>query len=53
MQEMVEIFVNNGLGIGCVVYLIWFQATTMKEMLNTLQNINERLTAIETKIDNK
>lgn len=53
MQEIVELIVNNGLGVFCVAYLIYFQSTTMKEMLKTLDNINNRLTAIETKIDQK
>lgn len=53
MQEIVELFVNNGLGVACVGYIIYFQSTTMKEMLSTLNAINNRLTAIETKIDKK
>ena len=50
MKEIADIIVNNGIGIGCVVYLIYFQATTMKEMLNTLSSINTRLSVIETKV---
>lgn len=51
MKEIADIIVNNGIGIGCVVYLIYFQSTTMKEMLSTLTSINSRLSVIETKID--
>lgn len=51
MKDIADLFFNYGVGIACVVYLIYFQNTTMKEMLITLQNINTRLTAIETKID--
>lgn len=47
MGEIVDLIVNNGIGIGCVVYLIYFQSTTMKEMLNTLNSINTRLSIIE------
>lgn len=50
MQEIVQLIVDNGIGVGCVIYLIYFQSTTMKEMLHTLKAIGERLTAIETKI---
>lgn len=53
MQELINIFVNNGIGVGCVVYLIYFQSTTMKEMLNTLNSINTRLSIIEDKIEDK
>lgn len=53
MEELVNIFVNNGIGVGCVIYLIYFQSTTMKEMLNTLNSINTRLAIIEDKIEDK
>ena len=51
MKDIADLIFNYGVGIACVVYLIYFQNTTMKEMLQTLTNINTRLTAIETKID--
>jgi hypothetical protein len=53
MEELINLMTNNGIGVACVVYLIYFQSTTMKEMLNTLNSINNRLTAIETTLDTK
>ena len=50
MQELIQMIVDNGIGVFCVGYLIYFQSTTMQKMLTTLQAIGERLTAIETKI---
>lgn len=50
MQEIIQMIVDNGIGVACVVYLIYFQSTTMKEMTKVLQEISNRLTAIETKI---
>lgn len=50
MKEIADIFVNNGIGVACVIYLIYFQLTTMKEMLNNLSLINGRLSVIETKV---
>lgn len=47
MGEIVDLVVNNGIGIACVCYLIHFQSTTMKEMLKTLEGINTRLSIIE------
>lgn len=47
MNEIIDLVTNNGIGIACVVYLIYFQSTTMKEMLNTLNGINTRLSVIE------
>ena len=50
MEEFINMIMNNGLGAVCVAYLIYFQNTTMKEMLNTLNAIGNRLTAIEIEI---
>lgn len=47
MNEIIQLISNYGIGIVCVAYLIYFQSTTMKEMLTTLNSINERLTLIE------
>ena len=51
MEDIVKLFVDNGLSVCCVAYLIYFQSTCMKDMLHTLNAITDRLTAIETKID--
>lgn len=54
MSDIVSLISSNGIGIVCVAYLIYFQATTMKEMLEALNNINIRLSLIEDAIgDNK
>lgn len=50
MNELITMITNNGLGVVCVAYLIYFQCTTMKEMLSTLNAISNRLTAIEIEI---
>ena len=49
MQELVKLLVDNGLSVICVAYLIYFQSTTMKEMVNTLNSIDKRLAIIEEK----
>lgn len=50
MEQFIQLVVDNGIGVACVGYLIYFQSTTMQKMLSTLNVISERLTAIETKI---
>ena len=51
MEEILNLLSNYGLGIVCVGYMIYFQNTTMKEMLHTLGTINERLSIIEEKLE--
>lgn len=53
MVDIVNLLTNNGIGIVCVGYLIYFQTTTMKDMLETLNNISDRLISIEVKLNAK
>lgn len=50
MNEIINIVSNQGVAVGVVIYLIYFQNTTMKEILTTLSSMNTRLSDIETKI---
>lgn len=49
MSDLVTLITNNGIGIVCVAYLIYFQSTTMKSILSTLESIDNRLLKIELK----
>lgn len=42
MNDLITILTNNGIGIACVFYLMYFQHTTMKEIQKTLfeNNLN-------------
>ena len=51
MEVLIKLLVDNGISVVCVAYLIYFQSTTMKNMLATLSLINERLAKIETKLE--
>lgn len=53
MIDIINLIANNGIGIVCVGYMIYFQSTTMREMLNTLNTINTRLSIIEDKLEGK
>lgn len=53
MEDIVNLITNNGIGVICVAYLIYFQSTTMKQILETLTNMNARLSIIETTISSK
>lgn len=56
MNDLVTLITNNGIGVICVAYLIYFQSTTMKDMNTTLTKISTNLTMINErleKIENK
>lgn len=52
MVDLVNLVTNNGIGVICVAYLIYFQNSTMKEILSTLTGINTRLAIIEDRLEN-
>lgn len=43
MNDLIQLIVNNGIGVVCVAYMIYFQLTTMKEMNKTLTEITTTL----------
>ena len=47
IESLVNIIVNNGIGVVCVAYMIYFQLTTMKEMIQTMNKMCDRLENIE------
>ena len=53
MEDLIQLLTNNGIGIVCVAYLIYFQSTTMKSMESILNAIEQRLCVIEDKLERK
>ena len=51
IKSLLDYVFQYGIGTLCVVYMIYFQNTTMKEMLTTLSGINARLSVIEDKLE--
>ena len=40
MGDLIQLIVNNGIGVVCVGYMIYFQLTTMKEMNKTMNEVS-------------
>lgn len=60
METLINLIVNNGIGVVCVAYMIYFQLTTMKEMSKTMQentnvlkSMDVRLAELENKKEGK
>lgn len=43
MEDLIQLIVNNGIGVVCVAYMIYFQLTTMKEMNKTMNEVSTSL----------
>ena len=52
IQGIVDLVINNGLGVVCVIYMIYFQMTTMKEMSQTISKMNTSLELITDRLEN-
>lgn len=50
MEELINLIVNNGIGIVCVAYMIYFQMTTMKEMSKTMQENTNVLKSMDVRL---
>lgn len=51
IEQIINMITQNGIGIACVVYMIYFQLTTMKDMTKAMTVIGNRLERIEEKLD--
>lgn len=58
MEELIKLIVDNGIGVVCVGFMIYFINTTMKDnnkilddMQKTLVAINTNLTTLSTRVD--
>lgn len=43
MGDIIQLICNNGIGVVCVGYMIYFQLTTMKEMNKTMNEVSTSL----------
>ncbi len=58
MENLINLITQNGIGVICVAFLMYFINTTMKdnnkildEMQQTLVSINTNLTTLSTRVD--
>ena len=50
MQDLIQVIVNNGLGVASFMALIYFINTTLKDMNANLINIKDTLVLIQTNL---
>ena len=43
MEELVNLFVNNGVAVACLIYFMWYNNTTLKEFSNKFEELNNTL----------
>ena len=43
MEEMVNLFMNNGVAVACLIYFMWYNNNTLKEFSNKFEVLNTTL----------
>lgn len=58
MEEFINLIVNNGIGVVCVGFILYFVNTTMKKLTENqektniiLQSLTDRLESIEKRLE--
>ena len=52
MEDIINLIFNNGIGVVCVAFMIYFINTTLKDNTDVLNKIQQTLVAIEVNLDN-
>lgn len=43
MEEILNVFVNNGVAVACIIYFMWYNNNTLKEFSNKFEELNKTL----------
>lgn len=52
IKEIIDYIFQYGVGIACLIYLMYFQSTTMKDLTKNQQDLNETLKEVSTNLTN-
>ncbi|MBO7043825.1 hypothetical protein J6W34_04730 [bacterium] len=52
VKELIDFIFQYGVGIACLIYLMYFQSTTMKELTKNQQELNGTLREVSTNLTN-
>lgn len=53
MEELVNLFVNNGVAVACVIYFMWYNNSTLKEFTNKFNELQSQILVLLEKIDSQ
>ena len=53
MEELVNLFVNNGVAVACVIYFMWYNNNTLKEFTNKFNELQSQILVLLGKIDSQ
>lgn len=51
MKEILDIVMNYGIGVVCIIYFMYFNSTTLKKLTETITKVNESLILMNERIE--
>ena len=51
MEEIVNVIMNNGIGVACILYFMYFNSTTLKSITDTMSEVKQTLILLNEKIN--
>lgn len=52
MEQIVNVIVNNGIGVGALIFMAYYINGSMKDVITTLSEINKTLSATSITLKN-
>lgn len=51
MEDIVNVIMNNGIGVACILYFMYFNNTTMKQLIDTVNKVNQSLISFNERLE--
>lgn len=51
MEDIVNVIMNNGIGVACILYFMYFNSTTLKAVIDTMNEVKQSLILLNEKIN--
>ena len=51
LEDIVNIIANYGIGVVCILYFMYFNNTTMKQLIETVNKVNESLVLFNERLE--
>ena len=51
MEKIIDVLMNYGIGVVCIIYFMYFNATTLKKLTETITKVNESLILMNERIE--
>lgn len=51
MEDIVNVIMNNGIGVACILYFMYFNSTTLKAVTDTMNEVKQSLILLNEKIN--